>query len=106
MIVCRRDGIPFGVNERIFTFMSLRLASMIVYFLVMNSKRCNSPGANSFESAPSTISKGLLQLQFYALRLKSWSVCSTNDNVEDKLHRTIRGYLAAWTVMTLLHTPG
>ena len=30
-----------SIYECIFAFMSLRLALMIIYFLVMNSKRCN-----------------------------------------------------------------
>ena len=53
VVVCWRYGMPFDANgcvsslmmsiaqnECIFALMSLKLELMIVYFLVMNSKRC------------------------------------------------------------------
>ena len=55
MVVCWRYGMPFDangcvstlmnvdwINGCIFALMSLKLVLMIVYFLVMNSKRCSS----------------------------------------------------------------
>ena len=38
------------------------------------------------------------------LRLTSWSMCLTDESVEEKLQRIMSGYLAAETVMELLHT--
>ena len=39
--------------------------------------------------------KGCLHVRFCALGLTSWSMCLTDDSVEDKLQQFVSGYLAA-----------
>ena len=39
--------------------------------------------------------KGCLHMRFCAERLTSWSMCLTDESVEDKLQRIISGYLDA-----------
>ena len=49
--------------------------------------------------------KSRVHVRCSALQLTSWKMCQANESIEDKLQRTISGYLAAETVMSLLHTP-
>ena len=39
--------------------------------------------------------KGCLHMGFCAVRLTSWSICLTDETVEDKLQRIISGYIGA-----------
>ena len=48
------------------------------------------------ENKESKVNKNLCnEAEFCALRLISWSMCLTDESVQDKLQRIITGYLAA-----------